>query len=125
LRLIKDVQLLKAVTIKESGMPPLIDEFSEDFAEYPITTAIDYFSGYYEVGLDPASCDMTPFVKDVGLIRMTRLPQGWTFQWIISKVHWPLIPHSCRPFHRRLRPQRTEKPIQRRRNITWVPTIRF
>jgi ribonuclease HI len=102
-RLINDVQPLNAVTIKESGMPPSVDEFSEDFAEYPITTAIDYFSGYYQVGLHPTSRDMTAFMTDVGLMRMTRLPQGWTnsvstFQRIISKVHWPLIPHSCRPF---------------------------
>jgi ribonuclease HI len=102
-RLINDVQPLNGVTIKESGMPPSVDEFSEDFAEFPITTAIDYFSGYYQVELDPVSRDMTAFMTDVGLMRMTRLPQGWTnsvstFQRIISKVHWPLIPHSCRPF---------------------------
>jgi RNase H-like domain found in reverse transcriptase/Integrase zinc binding domain/Reverse transcriptase (RNA-dependent DNA polymerase) len=102
-RFINDVQPLNGVTIKESGMPPSVDEFSEDFAEYPITTAIDYYSGYYEVGLHPASRDMTAFMTDVGLMRMTRLPQGWTnsvstFQRIISKVHWPLIPHKCRPF---------------------------
>jgi RNase H-like domain found in reverse transcriptase/Integrase zinc binding domain len=102
-RLINDVQPLNAITIKESGMPPSVDEFSEDFAEYPITTAIDYFSGYYEIGLHPKSRDMTAFMTDVGLMRITRLPQGWTnsvstFQRVISKVHWPLIPHSCRPF---------------------------
>jgi len=90
--MINDVQPLNGVTIKESGMPPSVDEFSEDFAEFPITTAIDYFSGYYEVGLHPESRDMTAFMMDVGLMRMTRLPQGWTnsvstFQRIISKVH--------------------------------------
>ena len=32
--------------------PPSVDEFSEDFAGYPITSAIDYFSGYYQIPLD-------------------------------------------------------------------------
>ena len=51
-RLINDVQQLNKVTIRDSGMPPSVDEFSEDFAGYPITSAIDYYSGYYEVSLD-------------------------------------------------------------------------
>jgi hypothetical protein len=29
------------VTIRDSGMPPLVDEFSKDFAEYPILSSID------------------------------------------------------------------------------------
>jgi hypothetical protein len=36
-RLVNDVQLLNKVTIRDSGMPPAVDEFSEDFAGYPIT----------------------------------------------------------------------------------------
>ena len=31
-RMINDVQPFNGVTIKESGMPPSVDEFSEDFA---------------------------------------------------------------------------------------------
>ena len=39
----------------------------------------------------------------LGLVRMTRLPQGWTnsvatFQRIIGKVHCHQIPHEVRPF---------------------------
>lgn len=73
-------------------MLPSVDEFSEDFAEYPISTAIDY---YYQVGIQPTLRDMTAFMTDVGLMRMTRLPQGWTnsvstFQRIISKPTGPL-----------------------------------
>jgi hypothetical protein len=108
-------------------MPPSVDEFSEDFAEFPIATVIDYFSGYYEVGLHPKSRDMMAFMTDVGLMRMTRLPQGWTnsvsmFQQIISKVDWPLIPHNCRPFIDDC-PQRTKKPVQQRGDLTCDLTI--
>jgi len=77
-RFINDVQLLNKITIRDSGMPPSVDEFSEDFAGYPITSAIDYFSGYYQIPLDKSSRDLTAFMSQLGLIRMTRLPQGWT-----------------------------------------------
>ncbi len=102
-RFINDVQPLNKVTIRDSGMPPAVDEFSEDFAGYPITSAIDYYSGYYQISLDKLSRDLTSFLTALGLVRMTRLPQGWTnsvsiFQRIISKIHWRLIPHFLRPF---------------------------
>lgn len=102
-RLINDVQQLNKITIRDSGMPPSVDEFSEDFAGYPISSAIDYYSGYYEISLDKKSRDLTAFYTDLGLVRMTRLPQGWTnsvacFQRVMAKVHWRQIPHHVRPF---------------------------
>jgi len=102
-RFINDIQQLNKVTIRDCGMPPSVDEFSEDFAGYPITSAIDYYSGYYEISLDKKSQDLTAFLTGVGLVRMTRLPQGWTnsgacFQRVMGKVHWRQIPHQVRPF---------------------------
>ena len=102
-RLINNVQPLNAVTIRDSGLPPAVDEFLEDFAMYPITSAIDYYSGYYQILLDMMSRDMTAFMTDLGLVRTSRLPQGWTnsvsvFMRIICKVHWRQIPHQVRPF---------------------------
>src|SRR5204862_4709885 len=98
-RLINDVQALNKVTIR---MPPSVDEFSEDFAGYPITSAIDYYFGYYEIIRARASRDLTAFLTELGLVRMTRLPQGWTnsvacFQCVMGKVHWRQIPHQSRP----------------------------
>ena len=89
-RLINDVQQLNKVTIRDSGMPPAVDEFSEDFAGYPITSAIDYYSGYYQIPLDKESRDLTAFLTMLGLVRMTRLPTGWTnsvanFMRVIAK----------------------------------------
>jgi hypothetical protein len=77
-RFINDVQPLNKITIREAGMPPAVDEFSEDFAGYPITSAIDYYSGYFQLLLDIESRDCTAFLTDIGLVRNTRLPQGWT-----------------------------------------------
>jgi len=97
-RFINNIQPLNKVTICDSGMPPAVDEFSEDVAGHSITSAIDYYSGYYQIGLDKLSRDLTSFLTMLGLVHMTRLLQGWTnsvsiFQRIISKIHWRLIPH--------------------------------
>jgi Reverse transcriptase (RNA-dependent DNA polymerase) len=102
-RMISDVQLLNKVTIRDSGLPPAVDEFSEDFAGYPITSALDYYSGHFQIPLDMESRDMTAFMTELGLLRVTRLPQGWTnsvavFQRVMGKVHWRLIPKYLRPF---------------------------
>ncbi len=84
-------------------MPPSVDEFSEDFAEYPITSAVDYFAGYYQIPLDKSSHDLTAFMSLLGLVRMTRLPQGWTNSvveviCIIGRVHYRQIPREVWPF---------------------------
>ena len=102
-RFINDVQLLNGVTIRDSGMPPSVDEFSEDFAGYQITSSIDYYSGYYQIPLDRRSRDYTAFLTPLGLVRSTRLPQGWTnsvasFQRVMAKVHYRQIPREARPF---------------------------
>src|SRR5579859_5070438 len=102
-RLINDVQPLNKVTIRDSGMPPATDEFSEDFGGCPILSAIDYYSSYNQILLDLRSRDLTAFATLLGSLRQMRLPQGWTnsvayFMWIITKVLWFLIPHYARPF---------------------------
>src|SRR5436305_8327365 len=77
-RMINDVQPLNKVTIRDAGMPPSVDEFSEEFAGYPVLTSVDYYSGYDQLMLDKRSRDLTAFQTDAGLVRQTRLPQGWT-----------------------------------------------
>src|SRR5437762_1804887 len=77
-------------------MPPAVDELSEDFAGYPITSTIDYYSEYFQLSLDKDSWDYTAFLTDIELVRNTRLPQGWTnsvatFQRVICKVHYLFI----------------------------------
>ena len=69
-------------------MPASVDEFPEDFAGYPITSAIDYYSAYYEIILDKTSRDLTAFLTELGLVRMTRLPQGWTNSVVAFSVQW-------------------------------------
>jgi len=77
-RLINDVQPMNRVTIRDAGMPPAIDEFSEDFAGSPIASSIDFYSFYYQILLAMDSRDLTAFLSPVGLVWMMRLPTGWT-----------------------------------------------
>src|SRR5437667_12299450 len=101
--MIKDVQPLNKVTIHDAGIPPSIDEFSEDFVGYPIITAIHYYSGYNQITLDKRSRDCTAFLSEFGLVHSTTLPQGWchsvaSFQQVVRKVHCKQIPHHAHLF---------------------------
>ena len=104
-RMINDVQPLNKVTIRDAGMPPSVDEFSEDFAGYPIVTAVDYYSGYNQITLDRKSRDYTAFLLEFGLVRSTTLPQGWcnsVASVSTSGQESPLQtnPSPCTPVHR-------------------------
>ncbi len=57
---------LNAVTIKHSGMPPVMDELAE------------HFVGYDEWTLDEKSRDPTMFQTPFGTLRLVTLPMGWT-----------------------------------------------
>jgi hypothetical protein len=81
----------------------VVNEFSEDFSGYPIASAIDYYSGYYQMPLDPCSRDLAAFWTEIGLLRMVCLPQGWTgsvaaFQRALAKVHWRQLPRNLKLF---------------------------
>lgn len=101
-RFINDVQPMNKITIRDAGMPPSVDEFSEDFAGCPIASSIDFYSSYYQLTLAHESRDLTAFLSPIGLVRLTRLPMGWTNsvavnQRVMVKILWR---HSkyARPF---------------------------
>ena len=58
-RFINDVQLLNGIMICDSDMPPSVNEFSEDFAGYPISFSVDYYSWFNQIRLDVLSRDLT------------------------------------------------------------------
>ena len=89
--LINSAQRLNAVTIRDASLPPTVDEFSEEFAGFPLISLLDLFSGYDQCSLDPVSRDLTAFMTPFGLMRMATLPQGYTkgvqvFDRVIRKV---------------------------------------
>jgi len=76
-RLINAAQRLNAVNIKDASLSPSSEEYSEDFAGFPLLSLLDLFSGYDPRKLDLSSRDMTAFQILLGLLRMTALPQGY------------------------------------------------
>ena len=83
-------------------MPPAVDQFSEEFAGFPIESVIDFWASYFQLSLDPTSRDLTAVLTALGLLRNTRLPMGWTnsvacFQRVIVKVLWEHLEHA-KPF---------------------------
>ena len=77
-RLINAAQRLNAVTIKDVSLPPSADDFSEEFAGFPLLSLLDRFSGYDQCILAPESRDMTAFMTPFGLLKMMTLSQEYT-----------------------------------------------
>ena len=78
IRIVHDLQKLNSVTIRDAGLPPNMDEMTEDLAGCHIYTALDAFAGYDQMALHPDSRDLTSFESPLGTMRLCRLPQGWT-----------------------------------------------
>ena len=102
-RLINAAMRMNEVTIRDANLPPATDEFAEEFAGNKIASLIDWFSGYDQVPLAERSRDLTAFSTPLGLVRMTRLPQGATnsvaqFVRVVNKVLKDQIPQRAIPF---------------------------
>jgi RNase H-like domain found in reverse transcriptase/Integrase zinc binding domain len=78
LRIVHDLQPLNKVTIKEAGLPPIIDDFVEPFAGRQCYTVFDLFWGFDARKVHPASRDLTTFSTPLGPYRITSLPMGFT-----------------------------------------------
>lgn len=78
IRLVHDLQKLNSITVRDAGVPPNMDEMTEELAGCYIYTGLDAFSGYDQAALDPRSRDLTKFESPMGTMRLRRLPQGWT-----------------------------------------------
>ncbi len=82
---------INRVTIRDGNLPPAINEFSEEFNTYTITSLINFFSGYDQVELNERSKDLTSFHIPIRLYRMTILPQNATnsvaqFMRVVIKI---------------------------------------
>ena len=95
---------MNGVTIRDANLPPNVEEFSEEFAGMLVASLIDFFSGYDQVTLAEKCRDLTAFMTPLGLLRMTRLPQGATnsvaqFVRVVTEILWKHIAASrCWPF---------------------------
>ena len=78
LRIVHDLQKLNGVSIKDAGVPPILDEFVEDYAGRSVYTVLDMYWGFHARMLDANSRDMTAFQTPKGALRITSLPMGYT-----------------------------------------------
>jgi hypothetical protein len=102
-RLVVAAMKMNGVTIRDGNLPPQVDEFSEEFAGCTVASLVDFFSGYDQVILALKSRDMTAFQTPIGLLRMTRLPQGATnsvaqFVRIVQTLLNDVIPSKAKPY---------------------------
>ena len=103
LRIVHDLQPLNAITIRNSGIPPLADQLIETMAGRSCYTMLDLFVGYDHRTLDVASRDLTTFQSPIGTVRLTSLPMGWTnavtiFHEDVTFILESEIPHVAWPF---------------------------
>jgi transposase InsO family protein len=78
LRLVHDLQALNAVSIRDAGGPPILDDFVEPFAGRQCYTVFDLFWGFDARKVHQDSRDMTAFATPLGLLRLTSMPMGYT-----------------------------------------------
>jgi len=77
-RMVNAAQYINQVTIRDSNIPPIADNFSERFIGVKLVTVTNLFSGYDQVELHKESRDITSFYTPIGLLRITTLLQGAT-----------------------------------------------
>ena len=77
LRIVHDLQKLNGVTIRDSAVPPIIEEFVEAYAGRSVYTVLDMYWGFHARVLDIHSRDLTAFQTPLGSFRLTSLPMGY------------------------------------------------
>ncbi|TYJ51344.1 hypothetical protein B9479_008086 [Cryptococcus floricola] len=78
IRIVHDLQHLNEVTVRDAGVPPNMDDLTEDLAGCSVYTGLDAFAGYDQLEIDVESRDVTSFESPLGTLRLTKMPQGWT-----------------------------------------------
>ena len=64
--------------MRDSGVPPILDEFVEAYAGRSIYSVLDMYWGFHARIMDPASRDLTAFQTPIGPLRIVSLPMGFT-----------------------------------------------
>src|SRR5882724_7947281 len=68
LRLVHDLQPLNAVTIKDSGVPPILESFSDSLGGHGCYTGLELFVAFDHRSLLVRSHDLTTFQTPLGLL---------------------------------------------------------
>ena len=97
--LLINLQTLNIVTIRDAGLPPIINSFIEPFTGYSVYSGFDLLSGYDTRRRHLKSRDLTSFQTPLRLLHYTHLPQGFTnsvadFQNCMTFILQDEIPHT-------------------------------
>jgi hypothetical protein len=103
LRIVHDLQPLNAVTIKDSALPPMVEQYAEGFGGRGCYAMFDLFVGFDQRALDIRSRDLTTFQTPLGTFRLTSIPMGYTNSMQIQHgdttfILQDEIPHVTIPF---------------------------
>ena len=98
--LVHDLQPLNRVTIRDAGLPLRMEDIIENLKGHSFYFVADLKSGYDAVPLKDESRDLTAFhVYDLGLMRLTSLPQGYTNAMIEFCQRTSHMLRSMKPEH--------------------------
>jgi hypothetical protein len=103
LRLVHNLKPLNAVTIKDSGLPPILEYYAESLGGRGCYTGLDLFVAFDHRKLAIQSRDLTTFNTPLGLLRLTCMAMGATnsvqiLQGDITFIMKEEIPGVAAPF---------------------------
>ena len=75
---IHNLQPLNKVSMRESSIPPNLDQFIDQYLDGKCFTVLDLYWEFDARKMDEASRDMTAFLSPLGMLRITSLPTGFT-----------------------------------------------
>ena len=101
--LVHDLQPLNAITVRNSGVPPLTDQLIKGMAGRSCYSMLDLFVGYDHRTLNVTLRDLTTIQSPISTLQLTCLPQGWTnvvaiFHEDVTFILESEIPHVTWPF---------------------------
>src|ERR1700733_1673288 len=101
--IVHSLEPLNHITIKHSGVPPIPDHLTEQFAGQSCGVMLDLFIGYDERLIAETSRDYTIFQTPFGALRLVTLPMGWTnsvsiFHNDVTHILQPEIHHLTIPY---------------------------
>jgi hypothetical protein len=76
--LVHDLQPLNTITIKDSGLPPTIEQYAESSGGRACYTTFDLLVGFDQHKLATESRDLTTFQTPLGTLCLTSIPMGYT-----------------------------------------------
>ena len=75
-RFVHNMQTLNSITVRDNAVPPLLENFADEFAGLSCVGLFDLYDGYGQYPLHPDSRDLTAFQTALGPMRLTSIPQG-------------------------------------------------